>query len=158
ALTWIARNQRPDGSWETSMGNNRPAIVATTSMCGLALMASGKKQYNLNVSRAAGFVADNVLQDRGPKLPESLDQSNWKIAIGGFFLCEYYAAQKKANPKYKSPQIQKVIEAIVADAGKRMEESGGWGHTPRVKNPLGYIELEIMSNWMLAMWGEAKEL
>lgn len=160
ALDWLAKNQRPDGSWATGMGNNRPALVATTSFAGLALMASRKKQYANNVSRAVAYVADNILQDRSPKFPgmEQMDQSNWKVAIGGFFLCEYYSTQKKLNPKFKSVPLQRTIEAVVVDAGKRMETSGGWGHTARIKNPLGYIELEIMSNWMLAMFGAAKEL
>ncbi|OAI41665.1 hypothetical protein AYO40_02715 [Planctomycetaceae bacterium SCGC AG-212-D15] len=159
ALAWIAKSQKPDGSWPTGMGDNRPAIVVTTSYCGMALMASGNKQYVPHVSRAVKYVTDNILQDRAVvKLPENLDQSNWKIAIGGYFLCEYYGDQKRKNPKFKAPALQGVIEKVVADAGKRIEETGGWGHMPRIKNPLDYLELEIMSNWMLAMWGAAKEL
>jgi hypothetical protein len=158
ALEWIAKSQQRDGSWSTGMGANAPATVVTTSFCALALMTDDK-HYKAEIDKAAGFVLDNLFVSGGPvKLPPEWDQSNWTVAVGGFFICEYFAAQKKDNPNFKSAKLQQAVDKLVEEAFKRMETSGGWGHTPRVKNPLGYVELEIVSVWMLAALGSAEKL
>ena len=158
ALAWLAKNQQPDGGWISGLGENRPAIVVTTSWCALALLASDDQRYLPHVKRAANFVAKNLFKDPHPApLPENWDQGNWKIAIGGLFLCEYYARLKR-DPEYRSPQVQELLASVVKESCQRMEASGGWGHTPRVKNVLGYLELEVMSNWMLATLGAAQRL
>jgi hypothetical protein len=154
ALRWLVRNQQPDGSWKTGMGANDPAILVTTSFCALALMASGDR-YRAEVDRAANYVAQGIFQNRSP-VP-SLDQGNWKIGIGGLFLCEYYARFDGKDPR-RNAQLRKVLEQVVEEALQRVERSGGWGHTPRLKNPLGYVELEVMSTWMLATLGAAQRL
>ncbi len=158
ANSWLAKNQKPDGSWATGMGENKYAQVVTTSFAGLALLASGKEYYQ-HVHKAANFVAMNTLKDTSRvRLPENLDQSNWKYSIGGLFLVEYYAGLKK-NPKPNTAliwQTGQTLEKMVKESIERMEDSGGWGHTPRVKNPLGYVELEVVSNWMLAFFGAAE--
>jgi hypothetical protein len=55
--------------------------------------------------------------------------------------------------KEKAALYREKLDTVVEEAFKRMEASGGWGHTPRIKCPLGYVELEIVSNWMLAALG-----
>ncbi len=158
ALAWLAKNQQPDGGWTSGLGENRPAIVVTSSWCALALLASDEPRYRLHVKRAANFIAKNLYKDPFPApLPEQWDQGNWKIAIGGLFLCEYYAHLRR-DPAYKSAQVEQLLASVVKESCQRMEASGGWGHTPRVKNVLGYIELEVMSNWMLATLGTAERL
>ncbi len=157
ALDWIAAHQEPDGRWKTDMGNNRPAIMACTAFCALALMADGP-DHAQQVDLAARYAAANLFDDLKAARDPVWDQSNWTIGIGGLFLCEYYAFQKKQDPAFESPELQAVLEKIVAEACERMETSGGWGHTPRVKNALNYIELEIVSNWMLATLGAARRL
>jgi hypothetical protein len=87
----------------------------------------------------------------------SLDDSNWRLALGGAFLCEYYAAAKRKNRK-ASVDI-KLIDKLASECVKRMGDSGGWGHGPgKKKNALGYLELEIMSNWMLITLGDCQRL
>jgi hypothetical protein len=156
---WLLSQQRPDGSWASGLGSaNIPATVVTTSFVGLSLMASGGP-HDAEVSRAARYVIDNMFENKLPfkiDIPANLDQSNWKLAIGRLFLCEHYARQQARNPKAKNAQMDALLQRIVDDACKRMEPSGGWGHTPTLKNPLGYVELEVMSNWMLAMMGASQ--
>jgi hypothetical protein len=84
-----------------------------------------------------------------------MDRSNWNVAIGGLFLCEYAAALKETRPNAKNARLQQALDKLADEAVRRMEDSGGWGHTPRLTNELGYVELEVMSNWMLAMLGAA---
>src|SRR5262249_5224525 len=56
------------------------------------------------------------------------------------------------------PAYWKQLTTLLVNEGfKRMEPSGGWGHTSRVPCPLGYVELEVVSNWMLAMLGAAQQ-
>jgi hypothetical protein len=106
-LAALAKAQRPDGSWATKMSQNQQAKVATTSFRALTLMTAGKK-YQANVNGAASFVSVNLLQANPlSRLPPAIDQPNWKIAIGGLFLCEYYAYQKKFNPKFKAPAAER---------------------------------------------------
>jgi hypothetical protein len=156
-LAWLVKAQQADGSWQTGMGTNSTAILVTTSYCGLALMAAGP-QYRRQVDAAAGFVAANLFRGTLPGAPAHLDQSNWSVAIGGLFLCEYYAGWKKRRPGARSRDMERLLNALVKEAVGRMEPSGGWGHTKRVKNPLGYLELEIVSNWMLATLGACQRL
>jgi hypothetical protein len=91
-----------------------------------------------------------------PNEEYSLDNSNWRVAIGGVFLCEYYACRVKNDPEARPNK--KVLDRLVAECFKRMETSGGWGHGPRIKNVLGYLELEIVSNWMLTTVGGCQRL
>jgi hypothetical protein len=160
AIAWIVRNQMPNGSWRTAMGDNRPAIVTTTSFCAMSLLATGNPKLRPLAGRATSYVIENMFEDKSDiKTAPEWDQTNWSVAIGGLFLCEYYAAMKGADSGFKSPEIEKNIEKSIAEAFRRMEPAtGGWGHTPRLKNPLGYVELEIVSNWMLAMLGSAQKL
>src|SRR5262249_39629579 len=105
------------------------------------------------------YVVDNLFLNRAVlQLGPEWDQSNWKIGIGGLFLCEYYHWLKAKDTRFRTlkPQLEKLIQQCVEESCKRMEDSGGWGHTPRIKNRLGYVELEIMSNWHLAMLGAAR--
>lgn len=140
------------------MGSNSQAILVTTSWCGLALLAGGDR-YKVPTERAANFVSEYLFEDPVPsKFPPQWDQSNWRVAIGGLFLAEYYASLKKKNPQIKSAKLQKVLARLVTESIQRMESSGGWGHTSRIKNPLGYLELEIVSNWMLAALGACQRL
>ena len=158
SIAWLLKNQKADGSWQPDMGDNRPALVATTSFAAMSLLASGGS-HDVQVRKAAAYVLDNIFENRmTAKLPPEWDQSNWKIAIGGLFLAEYYARLKARDPKYKSPQLETALQRCVDEAMKRMEATGGWGHTPTLKNPLGYVELEIVSNWMLPMLGACQRL
>src|SRR5262249_40851216 len=127
--------------------------VVTTSFCGLTLLASGGT-YQEQLDGAVDYVIKNMFVTA----KEVDDFSNWTIAIGGFFLCEYYAAQKKKDSHYQSARIQAVLERVVDEACQRMEDTGGWGHTPRIKNALGYRELVVVSNWMLATLGACERL
>jgi hypothetical protein len=154
----LAKAQKRDGSWATNMGENQQAKVATAAFCGLALMTAGKK-YQANVNAAASYVSVNLLQPGLlAKAQPALDQPNWKYAIGGLFLCEYYAFQKKLNPKFKSALYQKYFDRLAKLIFEQAEPSGGWGHNARVKNLLNYLELEVMSNWMLATAGALQKL
>jgi hypothetical protein len=100
--------------------------------------------------------AEKALAKFDPNEELSLDNSNWRVALGGAFLCEYYGCRAKRDPEARPNK--KVLDRLVAECFNRMEKSGGWGHGPRIKNVLGYLELEIVSNWMLTTVGGCQRL
>jgi hypothetical protein len=168
-LEWLARNQQADGSWNTVLGG-RAGLITVTSFCALSLIASGVEEYRPLVDKAAQFVSGNLFGASNP-IGGQWDQTNWQFAIGGMFLCEYWKQNRPAEGKPKNVEtkaeaarpepaksddglLQKIVDEIV----KRIEPSGGWGHGPHVKNALNYLELEVMSNFMLATLGMARKL
>jgi hypothetical protein len=53
ALLYLVKQQLPDGSWDSGMGANDQAILATTCWSALALMASGNTQYQSRIDQAS---------------------------------------------------------------------------------------------------------
>ncbi|MHC4663792.1 MAG: DUF6288 domain-containing protein [Planctomycetota bacterium] len=158
ALAYLAREQSKAGYWSTSMSHLNGKVVVT-SLCGLALMASGstpaKGPYSINVSRAVDFVMENVAKktsfDNQKRGGANWNQENWRLSFGGVFLAEAYASHKNPNIKAKLQEVVRRLE-------DNLETSGGWGHGPGGPNSLGYVELEIISNWALSTIGMAKQL
>jgi hypothetical protein len=147
AIEWLLKNQQKDGSWDTRLGGETGTVVVT-SWCGLALMATGENKDPW--TKAAKYVAARILNKSHNPDPK-WDQTNWQVAIGGMFLAEYVAETKDA-------EVKAVLEKVADEIGKRMEPSGGYGHCKGVKNALNYIELEVMSNWMMAAAGMCRRL
>ncbi|MHC4841884.1 MAG: DUF6288 domain-containing protein [Planctomycetota bacterium] len=80
----LAQRQRGDGSWDK--GNNKGSgNRITTSLCALALLASGDSKYKSNIKRAAKWVAALKKTDSFP---------TWNHAYQAIFLGEYYATTK----------------------------------------------------------------
>jgi hypothetical protein len=160
ALKYLANEQSKDGSWQCKMSALN-GVVVTTSYCGLAFMANGstpsKGTFKENVKNAVDFVAKGVIMPspnftgrvRGTQ--GNWNQENWKLAIGACFLCEAQAA----SPDSK---VKSAIEYAVHKLERNQEPSGGWGHGPGGPNALGYVELEIVSNYAVAAMGMAKDL
>lgn len=148
ALEWLVKNQQKDGSFATELGGTTGRVV-TTSFCGLALMAAGPTFYP-QVDKAARYVMDHIFEPYDGYGGPQWDQTNWQYAVGGVFLCEYWSV-RKVDPR---GMLQKLVDEIL----RRMEPSGGWGHGPHVLNALNYLELEVMSNWMLAALGMASRM
>ena len=147
SLNYLVERQRDDGSWESGM-NNHQSIVAVTSLCGMALLMGGK--HDGGVMKAADWVAENVLAaDRMGGMGGgggNWNQENWQLGYGGVFLTQIYMRTKDAK-------LTGVLERVAAKIAANQEKSGGWAHGPGGPNALGYTELEIMSNWMLAALG-----
>ncbi|MHC4663102.1 MAG: DUF6288 domain-containing protein [Planctomycetota bacterium] len=158
SLAFLASKQSKAGHWPISMSHLNGKVVVA-SLCGLAFMASGstptKGPYAVNVSRAVKFVMENVAtktnRDSQNRNGQNWNQENWRLGFGGVFLAEAYASHKDPNIKAKLQEVVRRLE-------DNLEPSGGWGHGPGGPNALGYVELEIISNWALATIGMAKQL
>jgi hypothetical protein len=126
-----------------------------TSLCGLAFIACGssadKGPYAANVKKAAQFVLANIGEEGGFGGMEKAgggnwNQTNWGLGYGGIFLAQVELLSPVNGVKEK---LAKVRDTIL----KNMEATGGWAHGPGGPNALGYLELEIVSNYCLSALG-----
>lgn len=148
SLKWLAENQN-GGVWETSLGGQNGNVVVT-SVCGLALLASGSYPsgpYAKEIKMALKYVLRYAgKEDEKPTSGANWRQVNWTLGYAPLFLAECYARTPTAEIRNKLLELSQLIS-------KNQETSGGWAHGPGGPNALGYVELEIMSNWCLASLG-----
>ncbi len=79
------------------------------------------------------------------------NQTNWPLSIAPWLLCELAL-------KEKTPELMAKLEEIGERLLANQERTGGWAHGPGGPNALGYVELEIMSNYALASLGMMRRL
>lgn len=150
---FLARQQASDGSFPTELGGKTGKVVVT-SLSAMALMAAGG--YDAQVEKAAGWVAakigqpdENGLGKMGGGGGANWNQINWELSYGEIFLGEL---ARKKRPDLRA-KVGEVAQQLLAN----QEKSGGWAHGPGGPNALGYVELEIMSNWALMGLGLAQK-
>ena len=155
SLKWLDEQQQGDGGWQCHLSGENGRVVMT-SLCGMAFMAAGntaaKGPYKKNVENAAKFVMANIGQESAfgsGSGGANWNQTNWGLGYGGIFLSE---VQHASPVKGVDKKLEWVAETILAN----MEDSGGFAHGPGGPNALGYLELEIVSNYCVAALGGAK--
>lgn len=155
-LEWIAAKQESNGSWYTQLGGQN-GTVTVTALSALALMADGstasKGKYKTQIRKACDYVMETVGKEQsfggrsGFGGGGNWNQTNWSWGYGGIFLAECYAATKSINGL--KAKLTEIAETIAAN----QESTGGWAHGPGGPNALNYLELEIMSNYVLTALG-----
>lgn len=153
ALSALASRQQGNGSWRVGLASVTGTVVGT-SFAGLALMASGSTPssgpYSSHISKAVRFVQQHLFDP--PRVrSRKWDQTNWQVCIGALFLAEAYARTRSAD-------LKATLDRALVEIFRRMESSGGWGHSNQGPNALGYVELEVMSTWALGAAGALKHL
>lgn len=150
ALDFLKAQQASDGHFPqpAASGNQRNV---TAALGALAFLGSGQKRYGKCAAEAIQYVTAHVLdEDRGPGSDgANWNQSNWSLSYGAILLSEVFAQDRKKSTK-------EVLEKVVAKLLENQEISGGWAHGPGGPNALGYLELEIMSNYAIAGLGMAR--
>lgn len=156
SLDWLVKQQEPDGGFPTMMAATTGKVVVT-SVCGMAFMANGG--YKEPLAKCADYVMKNAVEKAGANGDDPFkgltggknwNQSNWALGYGGVFLGLVYQQTKDAK-------VKESLAAIAAQIVKNQEATGGWAHGPGGPNALDYLELEIMSNWVLAALGLAQQ-
>jgi len=162
ALIFLCKTQKADGSWGQVTGGQN-GQVAVAAMAGLAFLAQGSTletgTYSKELGRAAAFVQGACVNPQNlmgrsrsrSRTDANWNQENWKWGYAGMFLAEVYH-------KTPRPEIRKTLNLIVLKIEKNQEPSGGWAHGPGGPNALGYLELEIVSNYVLTALGCAKKI
>ena len=159
ALQFLAIQQQPDGSFPCTL-NAEPGVVVQTCLAGLAFLAAGntaeKGDHAKRVEKAAEFVLEKVGVQKGNKRlnGKNSDYTHWSLGYGAIFLAHVY---KLTNATWlaKSPLkgIKQKLTWIRGKIYSGMEPSGGFNHGPGGPNLLNYVELEAMSNLLLAALG-----
>jgi hypothetical protein len=156
-LEFLVRTQSSDGSFPTSLGGKTGTVVVT-SLSGLALLSAGlKPQPGSPLGKAIDYVLDHVGQaDTGPLAGMgggrgNWNQINWELGYGLMFLTEVARKTRRADVLEKCRELVRIIEV-------NQEASGGWAHGPGGPNALGYVELEIVGNYLLTGLGAARRL
>lgn len=157
ALEALKKLQSGDGSLPTGTGGMNGKIVVTT-LSGLAFIASGsgpgRGPYGSEVNKAVAFLMRNAGKETKFGTSGSggnWSQVNWNVGYAPILLAE---ACKATGNREILAKIEDLSKAICAN----QEPSGGWAHGPGGPNALGYVELEIVSNYSLASLGFAKRL
>ncbi|MHC4514259.1 MAG: DUF6288 domain-containing protein [Planctomycetota bacterium] len=157
ALKWLAVHQNSMGGFpQTTSGQN--GAVVWTSLAGLAWIAGGSRlkggKHAQNLRQAYEFVT-KYLYSKSPLAGmrpggNNWDQTTWAFGHAGIFLGELHATKK-------SKKVQKELQKIVDELARRQEVSGGYAHGPGGPNALGYLELNIMSGFVLTSFGLARQ-
>ena len=134
-LAFLAKYQRPNGSWRLQDFDTKVLVRSDTAATALALLAfqgAGythlESKYAAQVSGAIDFLSKNQ-RDNGdlyiPQDPAS-DQNAWLYshAIAALALCEAYGMTQDEKLK---PVAQKAIDFMVSSQD---QQRGGWRYRP----------------------------
>ncbi len=153
ALAWLAKQQRDDGGFESTLCGTTGSVVQT-SMAGLAWLAGGsdlaKGPYSANLKKAVAYVKSSVGTDGSPGSTPNTDQTNWGYVHAAIFFGELQARSPDA-------EVAAELKKYGAEIAKRQESSGGWAHGPGGPNGLGYVELNIMTGLAMMGMGAARQ-
>ena len=147
-LTYLAKQQAPNGSWSLR-GSGEPVALssdtAATALSTLAFLGAGYHhrdfKFKETVRSGLDFLIKNQRPDGDLFIPLD-DESNRSVrlyshAIATMALCEAYLCTNDEN--LKAP-AQKAIDFIVASQHK---EQGGWRYTPGVSSDTS------VTGWMI---------
>jgi hypothetical protein len=161
ACKWLADKQQGGGFPQTLSGQN--GAVVQTAVAGLAWLCAGsdtkRGKFKQNVKDATEFVLQHAGKEMsfpgmGGQMPGgrggSMNQTNWGSAHAAIFLGEVHG-------RAPARALKAGLLALGADLVERQEESGGWAHGPGGPNPLGYVELNIVTGLALCGLGMAHQ-
>jgi len=147
-LNYLAKTQRPDGSWLNSGGyGTYPA--AMTALAGVAMMGNGSTPetgpYCRNVTRAMSYLL-RVAKSHGDGLiggPGSESRSMYGHGFSMLFLAQCYGTE--ISREYEK-DLQGVLTKAVgltakaqSDLGAQHAHAGGWIYTPTSRGDEGSV-------------------
>lgn len=147
-LAFLARHQRPDGSWSLQGFPEEASLVTNTAATSLALLAfqgagyhHREFQYRDVVLRGLVYLLKNQ-QENGDLFIPLDDESNRSVwlyshSLAAIAICEAYGMTQ--DPELREP-AQKAINFVVAS---QEPDRGGWRYAPRVGSDTS------VSGWML---------
>jgi hypothetical protein len=157
-VAFLAKTQSPNGELATDLGGKTGKVVVT-SLGGLAFLAAGVSPAKGSpVDKAAGYVLTRAGKEEASPFGRmggggggNWNQVNWELSYALMFMAEMARKTKRPEYKAKCQELVKILEI-------NQEASGGWAHGPGGPNALGYVELEIMSNYALLGMGAARKV
>jgi squalene cyclase len=138
-LAFLAREQRPDGSYSKSVYSPQLAVYPTamTSLAGLAFLASGstptRGPYARHLQKITAYLLENCL-DNDSYAPglianrRALEQRPMYChAFAMTYLAQVYGQERDAPQRQR---IRKVLQEAVELTGRTQTGDGGWGYAP----------------------------
>jgi hypothetical protein len=126
-LAWLARQQRPDGSWVYDQGD-KGEVIAATGMALLPFLAAGEthksgKKYQKTVYAGLNFLIRNVAPS-GPNQGKFIGATTmYAQAIGTIPLCEAYGMTKDKG------MLLQPAQAAINFIQKAQGNNGSWGYS-----------------------------
>jgi hypothetical protein len=168
ALAWLARQQRPDGSFPT-LESGQPGV---SSLCILGYSAHGhvpgKGQYGNAVARAANYVLScqkenglvSLLGPEGPQLSRLVSHeigscASYNHGISSLVLSELYGMSPPELAHRLDKAIQKSLDATfqMQQWPKNADDRGGWRYIDRFDN----IDSDLsVTGWQLMFLRSAR--
>jgi hypothetical protein len=158
-VAFLVRTQGSNGEFSTDLGGKTGKVVVT-ALGGLALLSAGiSPAKNSPLDRAANYVLTRAGKADTSPLAGAMggggrgnwNQVNWELSYALMFMAEMGRKTKRPEFKAKCAELVKILNV-------NQEGSGGWAHGPGGPNALGYLELEIVSNYALLGMGAAQKL
>jgi hypothetical protein len=147
ALSWLAKQQQPDGSFQT-LDSGQPAV---TSLCTMAFIAHGhvpgKGQYGTQLERAADYILscqkqNGLVTKVGPAGPTIDRQVTHEVgncaaynhAISSLVLSEVYGMSPPDRARRLEAAIRKALAATLEMQAwqKSPTDQGGWRYIHRL--------------------------
>lgn len=135
-LAYLARTQKPDGSWTEQQGH----AVTLTSLAGLALMCGGNTPttgpYADNVARSVEFLLRSC--DSDGAIASANDRNHIMHGHGFAMMTLAHAYGMEANPLRQKRIAQVLQKAIRLTAGSQSKD-GGWYYSPNAASDEGSV-------------------
>ena len=130
ALTWLARNQQPDGSWGRASFSAEPAI---TSLAVLAFLSRGHQPDAGIYGRTIGRGVEFVLRGQGPD--GALGRGSYQMYVHGIcslMLAEVGGTSSLARNRRVRDAQKRALGASLSAQNALLRSPGsrgGWGYT-----------------------------
>ncbi len=144
-LAWLAKQQKPDGSWEYDQGVKEEKIAAT-GMALLPFLAAGcthktaaddmKGKYRKVVNDGLEYLKRNCAPS-GPNAGR-MSQNMYAQAIGTIPLCEAYGMTK-------DPALKMFAQAAINFNQKAQGPNGSWGYSPNTNGDTSIVGWHIQA-------------
>lgn len=142
-LTWLARNQRENGTWQYD-GTSSDEVIASTAMGLLPFLAAGQthnnphpreNKYQKNVLAAVSYLIANQQPDGSFRGAKTL----YAHGIATVALCEAFGLSKD-KAKLLGP-AQKACTYLTAAQGP----NGSWGYRPNTNGDTSIVGWEVQA-------------
>lgn len=124
ALSWLAKNQRPDGSWHTRNYYNNGAVTALACLAFLASGSTpGRGKYGRTITRALGYLLSLARADGLIASQQSGNGTMYEHGFATHCLAELYGMTGRRDLR---PKLERAVRLIQA----AQNPEGGWRYQP----------------------------
>lgn len=128
-LEWVAKTQKPDGSWSAASGQYP---VAMTALGGMSLLMEGSTvrqgKYAKNIKRAVGWLMQRAQPNGMIGNPRNRLEAARYMYGHGFGLMFLSCAYGGETDIERRKELQEILEKAAEFTFKAQTSRGGWGY------------------------------